>query len=209
MTANIKTSKRALGLVEMMVAMMVLMVALPPIIDAAVSMARWDRTRDLRSHATHFGQLALERTHHQLYDGDTRSWTLADTADARRTAYATIPPAWMQPLAYPAGAVVNAPAKTGASPAPPFAQFTEATHPGLVADVPSYRVQLTVTPIDASTLPAFPDKNEDDPRPDLAQVEVVVRWTDFRGGAREQRVRSWRTRPVWEPDPRLVRTTGP
>jgi hypothetical protein len=220
MTSNIKTSKRALSLVEMMVAMMVLMVALPPLIDAAMSMARWDRTRDLRSHATHFGQLALERTHYQLYDDETRSWTLDDPVATRVTKYSTIPPTWMQPLAYPAGAVVNAPAKAGANPAPAFGAIyqreggpatglTETTHPELVADVASYRVQLTVTPIDASTLPAFPNKNEDDPRPDLAQVEVLVRWTDFRGGTREQRVRSWRTRPVWEPDPRLVRTTGP
>lgn len=201
-------SKRGLSLVEMMVAMLVLMVALPPIIDAAVSMARWDKTRDLRSHATHFGQVALERTHYQLYDGDTRAWTLDTSIDERRTAYSTTPPAWMQPLAYPPGAVVNAPSKVGASPAPAFAQFTESTHPALVTDVATYRVELTVTPIDGAALPALSNKNEDDPRPDLAQIDAIVRWTDYRGGAREQRVRTWRTRPVWEPDPRLIRTGG-
>lgn len=220
MTTKHKISNRALSLVEMMVAMMVVMVALPPLIDAAMSMARWDRTRDLRSHATHFGQLALERAHHRLYDGDPRSFKLGAAIPKRLDAYAARPPAWQQDLAFPEGAVVDAPSRTGgASVTGPFGELyrrdgapagglSEATHPELVLDVASYRVEQTITPLDGATLPALAAKGADDPRPDLVQVDTVVRWTDFRGGAREQRARTWRTRAVWEPDPRLSLTGG-
>lgn len=214
--------RKALSLLEVLVTGVVLMISLPPLLEAALTVGRMDDARERRGQATDLSQLVLERIHHRLYDGDSRGYGLNDDLASRRRAYMARPPGWQRfyaTLAEGTRPVFESGRPRSQHLAPFFAQagrpgpgLTDTTHPELAAQLARFELQVDVFAHLDGSAPTDRElalKQPEEPKVDLARATVIVRWKDPAGQDRVQSISTRFTRQLHETDALSSTRGGP
>jgi hypothetical protein len=228
---------RALTLIEVLVASLILLIAIPPLIDTATTIARMDRAREGRSHATNLEQMAIEHLRHRLYQEDDRGYRLGDDDSTRRSRYSTSPPSWLATLHKLSDAdswIVDLPSRSADAQSVPFTRFfgrdnpvklypwsgsdtrdnvvyqglTSVTNPELSREIESYRLAVSVKDYPVGADPSLRTKEPASPKVDLVDVGLTIRWRDLRGQETSQIVTTRMIRTIGEPDPTLSSNGG-
>lgn len=230
-------TRAGFSLAELLIAVFVILVALPSLLETSRTVAQLDKTRDERSQATNLARLVLEQARQRLTEEDTRGYRLTDTPAQRVTAYTATPPAWVAPLdalAQPEGWVV-ATADPLRPQSPYFARLfarlnpakvypwaaadtsdrvlydglSAATNPELAVFLGQYRVTVNATLYDATADPDLVAKSPEAPKVDVSSVAVTVRWTSSQGRTLTQTATTRLDRGLVETDPTMGTGGGP
>lgn len=229
--------RAALTLVEVVLASLILLIAVPTFVQTALTISRVDEARESRAMAMGLAQSAVERLRFEAYNGDSRGYRLTDDSPARAAQYTTAS-SWLRyagPLDAAEDWIVPSPARPGGTQSLVMTRFFEEhqpvsgytwpasgprpgvfapgfgpdTFPELSREVESHRVMVEATAYPAGTDVELAAKDPREGKVDLVDVRVILRWTDTRGRAQEQVLSTRVGRRHHELDPTFTTSGGP
>lgn len=202
-------SRGGVTLIEVLVALVIVAIALPPLLTTQLTIRRMDASQTERSQSTHLTGAVLETIHYRMYNGyrtdpnnpetliDARGFKLNDTRTARVAAQRTDSALrFFAGLAERSTGVVATAghARSGFFPPPATA------HDGTWLE--RYRLDVsTFLKTDDAPLPPRISKNWDEPAIDMALVTVALTWDDaVRGQPTTRTVQTRFTRYLYDED---------
>jgi hypothetical protein len=221
---------RSLTIIEVVVASAVLIVALPTLLDSWLAVVRADRSIQGSIHTTHVGQIIMEHIRYHLYNDDDRGYGLNESKQGSITAYSATPPSYFTVFSSLAEGerlvVTNGqdPSSQSRYLAEFFGQDNKSsdsgqglqilwrginrqTNPQLAEELQSHGTRVSIMHYLDDSDSAWPDgysladKRAEEPKVDLARINVTVHWQDARGQTRIDSLTTRVTRDLFEQDP--------
>lgn len=219
--------KRGLTLVEVLVAGIVLLAALPPLINSLTTVWRLEAAQANESHGTHLAHVVFESVLHRMYNGrpvqsgepavtprDPRGYGLNDTQAERRQKYAA--KSYLQfflRLRESGTAAVSSPDAGNVALSQYFDRLvqdqdgplasgpTETSHPELVAALKNFRIDVDVQLHLDDVPPPPPGTPRTEPAVDMARLKLDLTWSDRSGAPVTRSFRTRLTRYLFEDSP--------
>lgn len=214
--------RRGVTLVEVLVAIAIVAVVLPALIDTQLTVRRMDVSQTERSQSTHLAGAVLETIHYRMYNGyrtdpnnpdtlvDVRGFKLNDPRDARRQAQQRGSPlAFFNGLPERDTAALTGPGRRQSAFLAPLGDLVTRARAGAPRPDPSESRWLerfglevgAVMHLDDAPAPPRVTKNYDEPVVDMALVRATLSWNDAVRGQPVTRVMQTRfTRYLYEED---------
>lgn len=216
------TGRRGLTLIEALVTGLVIAATLPLLLQSGSTIVRMDKSRQQRAQAANLARVVLEGIHYDLYNGSSVGYVPADPQDLRTAKY--VSETYLESLralGEPESGVTDGSSRrisrsfarifNRRDPGPggdagTQAGIDERERPLLAAELREFRVSVEVRPhLDTPSASADPlaIKEPEDPKVDLAYLDVIVSWAGPDGGRHARQFETRATRPVSELDPTL------